>query len=197
VFAHDAEGYSTGLSAFRTLWREEGLRGLYAGLGASIWLSGLASGVWWGSYESIKGAMTGLTGVHSADRQSSAVVVVQMASGVLAGALTGTVINPLDIVKTRIQTQANALKTPAPAAAAATATTATAASTVAAASAAAAAPPVHIRHTLHGLQLLVREEGWRALAKGLFPKLVSRAPFSAVSTALYELTLTWSQKTDK
>lgn len=45
--------YDGSLDAFRTIWREEGLRGLYKGYGATIYSFGPFSAVYFALYEKV------------------------------------------------------------------------------------------------------------------------------------------------
>eukprot|EP00128_Syssomonas_multiformis_P009488 Colp12_sorted_trinity150504_noHs@16526 len=46
--------YLTTRSTISTIWREEGFKGFYTGFGATTLTYGIASGVWWSTYEGSK-----------------------------------------------------------------------------------------------------------------------------------------------
>ncbi len=112
----------------KDMWRENGWRTFYRGAGATVVTSAIASGVWWQSYETLKKAFTAYAHAHPAKaaateggrrfgpggpfqdqvadlwgtvRQS----VPHMTAGFIAGGTAALITNPLDIAKTRWQTQ--------------------------------------------------------------------------------------------
>ena len=95
----------------------------------------------------------------------------QLAAGFIAGTVTSSLINPLDVVKTRLQVQDSQ-------------------------SPSTAGKPKPYRNFVHGLRQVYVEEGVRGYVRGLVPKLVSRGPLSAMSSLMYELVLYMSRMDD-
>jgi hypothetical protein len=92
----------------------------------------------------------------------------QILAGFMAGTITAICMNPMDVVKTRIQTQ--------------TIQEIDKSTSV-----------TMYRNVFHGLKNLLGEEGVRGLSKGLIPKLMSRGPLSAMSAVIFELVLYYSR----
>lgn len=200
----------------------DGIKGFYQGFGATFLTSGVASALWWLIYENSKTAMYKMgiaeksykqnndnTSVHSSSSSSSSSPsasslwlaltevnrVPQFLSGFIAGTLTSTAVNPLDVVKTRLQVQDAHRQTYSPLAA----TDSNAATKATKAPAANSATrftgaPVRYKNVFHGLYRLYQDEGMRGYFRGVVPKLISRGPLSAFSSILYELTLYLSRK---
>jgi solute carrier family 25 protein 44 len=106
------EGKS-GLRIARGIVARRGFFGLYQGLGASILTFVPSSAIWWsayGAYQSlIWSGIDRIRGVdhanmHDAERREEEIPIVQIISGVLTGCTTSVLTNPLDVVKTRVQT---------------------------------------------------------------------------------------------
>ena len=94
-----------GLSIARDIYRSEGLRGYYKGTGAFLLMYVPGAAVQWGSYEVCKRFFHRMNdsffpGVGS---PGARLLSEQMASAVTAATITSCVMNPIDIVKTRIQ----------------------------------------------------------------------------------------------
>lgn len=169
-----------------------GLRTFYRGFGATVVTSGIASGVWWQSYESLKSLFTVLAREHappseprptpaptsptlspfsSTERmlgQASDVLATvrqslpHMAAGLFAGGLSALATNPFDVAKTRLQTQ-------------------------------------HVKPGpltfVRSLKTILQTEGLRqSFLRGLAPKLVSSAPLGMLSSVMYEGILFLSRK---
>ena len=125
-------GYANGAAVFREIFRKEGVRGFYRGFGASVATLVPGSALWWGFYGTYQriiwhklvpaeyggrkdddtgNALMGTTapGEGVAEKPApakppeSAVIAVQIASGICAGMSSGFLTTPLDIVKTRLQ----------------------------------------------------------------------------------------------
>lgn len=99
-------GYRNGLDAVRTIVRQEGVRGLYRGFGASIATLVPGSALWWGFYGTYKRALWGFAPDDWRDEATTSdekVAAVQAAAGVCAGMSSGFLTTPLDIMKTRLQ----------------------------------------------------------------------------------------------
>lgn len=116
------------------------------------------------------------------DQLTSVNRVPQIVSGFIAGTITSVLVNPLDVVKTRLQVQDTAF-TPTAAAAAAGSGGASSSST------SPHAPTVRYRHMAHGLYRIWLDEGAAGYWRGIMPKLLSRGPLSAMSSLLYEVVM--------
>jgi hypothetical protein len=95
--------------------------------------------------------------------------LVHVISGATAGLMAASISNPIDVVKVRLQTQDFIAKTVAPG----TVTRHT----------------MIYKNTLEGLKIIVREEGFKALTKGLLPKILISMPASGITFVLYETVL--------
>lgn len=141
-----------------------------------------ASAVWWLTYEKMKAFLTGkrkkdkdsdkdtpkqevkLSRLHD-DRHP----LVHVISGATAGLMAATISNPIDVVKVRLQTQDFIAKTSAPG----TVTRHT----------------MIYKNTLQGLRIIIKEEGFKALTKGMLPKILISMPASGITFVLYETVL--------
>ncbi|AEC09462.1 putative mitochondrial carrier domain protein [Arabidopsis thaliana] len=83
---------------FRTICREEGILGLYKGLGATLLGVGPSLAINFAAYESMKLFW------HS-HRPNDSDLVVSLVSGGLAGAVSSTATYPLDLVRRRMQVE--------------------------------------------------------------------------------------------
>lgn len=167
--------YKSSFDAIRKIYKDEGVKGFYRGLGATFVVSVLASSIWWMAYENVKyllyhpSILPYLIFSKSSDEKSTDVHrLPQFAAGFVAGTVTSTCVNPLDVVKTRIQTQHIH-------------TLGMTSSTV------------MYKNIFHGLKCLWHEEGAHGLMRGLLPKLMSRGPLSAIGALIFELVLYYSR----
>lgn len=151
------------------------MKGYFRGLGATFIVSILASSLWWVAYENDKhilyrpSILPYLIWSKPSDEQQNEVHrIPQVAAGFIAGTITSTCVNPLDVVKTRIQTQHMHKfdKT---------------------------SSAVLYKNIFHGLRCLWRDEGVQGLLRGVLPKLMSRGPLSAISALIFELVLYYSR----
>ena len=96
-----ARHYNNGLHAFYVIAKTEGIRGLYRGLGATLMSFMPSSAIWWAVYGSLRS--------HVYPLVSDKGLVVETASnlgcGILSGWASVCLLNPLDVAKTRLQTQ--------------------------------------------------------------------------------------------
>jgi solute carrier family 25 iron transporter 28/37 len=167
--------YKSSLDAIRKIYLNEGMKGYYRGLGATFIVSALASSIWWMTYENIKYLLYRpsilpyfIWSKSSKDESTAVHRLPQLTAGFLAGTVTSTFVNPLDVVKTRIQTQnINTLGT--------------------------TSSTLMYKNMVHGLKCLWREEGVHGLMRGILPKLMSRGPLSAISALIFELVLYYSR----
>eukprot|EP01122_Echinamoeba_exundans_P009227 TRINITY_DN3211_c0_g1_i1.p1 TRINITY_DN3211_c0_g1~~TRINITY_DN3211_c0_g1_i1.p1 ORF type:complete len:303 (+),score=39.16 TRINITY_DN3211_c0_g1_i1:57-965(+) len=91
--------YRNSFHGVTTIFREEGIRGLYRGFGAAIATYAPFVGFYFAFYEQWKRSMGQLRGVDS----ESLTLIEQLSGAFLAGALASAVTNPLDVVKTNMQ----------------------------------------------------------------------------------------------
>jgi hypothetical protein len=89
----------TPLDIAKEIIREDGVLGLWRGLGAHFCSFVPQTGIWWASYERSKLLLS-----RSAPHDYAG-TPVHIAAGMAAGAVTAALTNPLDILKVRIQTQ--------------------------------------------------------------------------------------------
>jgi hypothetical protein len=93
--------YRGGLNAFYVISQVEGIRGLYRGLGATLTVFVPSSAIWWAVNGSLRRATYPL--VH--DKGVVAETAGSIVCGVFSGWASIALLNPLDVAKTRLQTQ--------------------------------------------------------------------------------------------
>ncbi|ELR21605.1 Mitochondrial carrier protein [Acanthamoeba castellanii str. Neff] len=94
--------YSGGINAFCEILKTEGVRGLYRGYTASMMVYVPSSGIWWGTYASVKGKAAAFINEQGGLLRQLDVLVFGLC-GILAGSTAVVVTNPMDVVKTRLQ----------------------------------------------------------------------------------------------
>ncbi|KAJ8878566.1 hypothetical protein PR048_019144 [Dryococelus australis] len=92
-------------NAFATIFRQEGLRGLYRGVAPNVWGSGSSWGLYFLFYNTIK------TWIQGGDVQKPLGPPLHMLAAAQAGVLTLTITNPIWVVKTRLCLQCYDLDT--------------------------------------------------------------------------------------
>jgi hypothetical protein len=92
--------YANGWAAARGIIRQEGVGGLFRGAGASLLIYVPSSGLWWGCYGAYQSTLWSLL---SSAGMAGDVVLVQVSAALAAGATSGCLTTPLDVVKTRLQ----------------------------------------------------------------------------------------------
>lgn len=105
--------YESDYYAYRSLWgagrdivRHEGVRGLFAGLGATAIRDGPYAGIYVVFYEQSKRTLSALLNAPSSSSSSappSSSASINFLSGAAAAGLATTITNPFDVVKTRVQ----------------------------------------------------------------------------------------------
>ena len=175
--------YTSFLDASRKIYQREGVAGFYRGFNATLVTSAIASAIWWLAYERSKERLyrwdekrreahgeVAASVQHRPGSLWAALTEVnrmpQLAAGFIAGTVTSSIINPLDVVKTRLQVQDSTHP-----------------------ASGGKAAKGRYRSFVHGLRQVYLEEGMRGYVRGLVPKLVSRGPLSAMSSMMYELVL--------
>ncbi|PRW59482.1 solute carrier family 25 member 44 [Chlorella sorokiniana] len=194
-----ARHHTSGLALARSIVAAEGVRGLYRGFGASLAMFVPNSAIWWGSYGVWQQVLW-----HQVDRlrghhwhSEGEILAVQGAAGILTGCTSAFLTNPLDVVKTRLQT-AGAEGAAATAAAVAAAPAAQGAQAMAAAAAAgggsgaagaaagvaagAAARPTWRQVASH----LLQTEGAAGFFRGVAPRMASSSIWGTTMVCSYE-----------
>ncbi|KAL3511643.1 hypothetical protein ACH5RR_024360 [Cinchona calisaya] len=109
--------YLNGIDAFRRILNVDGLRGLYRGFGISILTYAPSNAVWWASYSVAQRLVwDGIgfylckkdderfeNGVSALRPDCRTVMAVQGASAFMAGGVSAVITMPLDTIKTRLQ----------------------------------------------------------------------------------------------
>lgn len=134
---------------------KDGILGLYAGYSATL-LRNLPAGVLsYSSFEYLKAAVLSRTG------KSNLEPIQSVCCGALAGAISASLTTPLDVVKTRLMTQAQG----------------EAVNKVAA---------VMYSGVAATVKQILKEEGWIGLTSGMGPRVVHSACFSALGYFAFE-----------
>eukprot|EP01126_Amoeba_proteus_P054197 TRINITY_DN6654_c0_g2_i4.p1 TRINITY_DN6654_c0_g2~~TRINITY_DN6654_c0_g2_i4.p1 ORF type:complete len:336 (-),score=42.71 TRINITY_DN6654_c0_g2_i4:582-1538(-) len=105
--------YNGAIDAFRQIYRKEGITSFYRGMLPVLVNSLPASAIWWTLYESSKAFFSKRIDLHKAhqdiDKHDTVVVEQHIPAQILAGAVAGffttLATNPLDVIRTRLQTQ--------------------------------------------------------------------------------------------
>lgn len=85
--------------------KKNGLPGLWKGLFASLSITPLSSGLWWFSFGFLKNNLFSNTPTKIEDAFGFNSILQNAICGAISGCVTVTVLNPLDVSKTHIQTQ--------------------------------------------------------------------------------------------
>ncbi|XP_056330895.1 solute carrier family 25 member 32b [Danio aesculapii] len=93
--------YSGIVHCMKSIWRQEGLRGLYQGVTPNIWGAGASWGLYFFFYNAIKG-------YNKETRQKELTATEHLLSAAVAGAMTLCLTNPIWVTKTRLVLQYNA-----------------------------------------------------------------------------------------
>ena len=162
--------YRSILEATKAILRQEGLRGFFAGFGATAVRDAPYAGLYVVFYEEGKRVMSSLgqgtvllSDIHNPEGEagrggkgwqcmnSSKSLSINFLSGVVAAALATVVTNPFDAVKTRLQLM-----------------------------------PGRYGNMVSAGRRMVKEEGWRSLMDGLGLRMGRKAVSSALAWTIYE-----------
>jgi len=166
-----------GLLIARDIWRQGGIRAFYGGTPAYLLLHVPGAAVAWGTYEVCKRVYHRINdSLFRGGTSGSRLLSEQVLAAMTAATVTASIMNPLDIIKTRIQsgcthTQPYTL------------------------------PPQMREYRVLRNSNIVREayalvqyEGIKALTKGLAPRLAVCLPVMTVESVIYEIALAMSLK---
>jgi solute carrier family 25 iron transporter 28/37 len=134
----------------RVVWRREGLRGLYAGYTAALAMNVPYAAIYFSSYEALRAR---------ARRALGDGALAHLLAGAGAGAAAGACTTPLDVARTRLQTQGDAPPGEGTAA---------------------------YRGLLDALARVWTREGPTALLRGLAPRLLFQSTSAAIMWTTYE-----------
>ncbi|KAK4222062.1 mitochondrial carrier domain-containing protein [Podospora fimiseda] len=146
------------LRTAKTMWADGGLRAAYRGLGLGLIGMFPYSAIDIGTFEFLKKTYMGVAsryyGVHEEDAQPGNVATAVI--GASSGALGATAVYPLNVLRTRLQTQGTAMH-----------------------------PPTYTG-IVDVATKTVRNEGVRGLYKGLTPNILKVAPALSITWVCYE-----------
>jgi solute carrier family 25 protein 38 len=152
--------YNSMFSATKGIFQKEGLRGFFAGFGATAVRDGPYAGLYVVFYEQSKRRLSLLasrieeksgTSTHSSRLSSSTSAGINFVSGVAAAGLGTTVTNPFDAIKTRIQLM-----------------------------------PERYGNMVHAARKMFVEDGVRSFFDGLGIRIARKAVSSALAWTVYE-----------
>eukprot|EP00276_Gloeochaete_wittrockiana_P006267 CAMPEP_0184659100 /NCGR_PEP_ID=MMETSP0308-20130426/28185_1 /TAXON_ID=38269 /ORGANISM="Gloeochaete witrockiana, Strain SAG 46.84" /LENGTH=350 /DNA_ID=CAMNT_0027098633 /DNA_START=105 /DNA_END=1154 /DNA_ORIENTATION=- len=179
---------SSMFTVMRSVYRAEGIGAFFASYPTTVVMSIPSSAVYFASYESARRFL---------DPENKGGAGVDVMAGGIAGATASALTNPLDVIKTRLQTQGG-LESMAVASSGCSSCTPRPlnADVVMEASgnlylrATATDQTVCMGRKYHGLvdtaRTILQEEGWRAFFKGLRARVVISAPAAAITWGTYE-----------
>eukprot|EP00899_Mesostigma_viride_P019319 jgi/Mesvir1/27389/Mv07193-RA.1 len=145
----------------RRTYASEGFAAFYRSFPTRLLMNIPFTSVHFTTYESSKLFLANVLG-HEDDNEEK--LVTHLVAGGSAGALAGAVTTPLDVLKTRLQTQGVAVE----------------------AGASSSLQQLSSLSVFKGMQHLVREEGFAALWRGLTPRVVFYTPAAAICWGTYE-----------
>ncbi|KAL2155400.1 hypothetical protein VTH82DRAFT_142 [Thermothelomyces myriococcoides] len=152
------QGTALLLRTAKNMWADGGLRAAYRGLGAGLLGMFPYSAIDIGTFELLKKsyikAVARYYRIHEDDAQLGNVATAVL--GASSGALGATIVYPLNVLRTRLQTQGTAMH-----------------------------PPTYTG-IVDVAQRTVRNEGFRGLYKGLTPNLLKVAPALSITWVCYE-----------
>lgn len=140
----------------KDLLRVEGPRALLRGYGLTVGVYGPYSAIFFAVYEGAKRSWKKALGIR---QDGSLPMKANLSAGALGGAVAGAVTTPLDVIKTRLQTQGDSLVV---------------------------GERRLYKGTLHAATMIAREEGLRAFARGMGARVLWKTPGTAICMACYE-----------
>jgi len=157
--------YRNSLDALKAIRREEGIRGLYKGLGASFMHCSQAM-IQFPIYEKIKHALC-----SKYQQDTAGAAACSLVSSSVAALIACSITYPAEVVRCRMQVQGMRLEH------------------IEAVAARLSNPPVSSNGTLHAFRTIWYQEGMRGLYRGMATNLVRMVPAQAISFTVYETIL--------
>jgi len=170
----------------RELIKREGFRALYRGYGATIVMDAPASAVSWAVYEQAKvyfsendpralvwqeyGKAASNNNYNSTDKYEQN-YLAQSLAGILSGTAISVISNPVDVVKTRMQTQNindGDMSSPN--------------------------KSKYYKNVIQGMAEMIKTEGFKSIWRGLNARIAGTAPVWAVTSIAYEFLLKFCRK---
>jgi len=151
--------YTNALHAVRQIVRNEGIRSLYRGYGATLTTFGPFSGLYFVFYEKLKSQAAATSLLSSANSPLSSSSLIICASGAAAAASLLT--SPLDLVRLRMQVSQE-IETSND------------------------RSKFNYKSVLTGLSSIIHEEGFRGLFRGALARVAFATPSTALAMVLFE-----------
>jgi len=169
------KNYKNSFDAVKSIYRNEGIKGFYQGFGASLLTYAISSAIWWAVYEQSKISFSDNIFTSTKHVQSSTVHVeqsapVQILSGAMAGLFHSFLSNPMDVIKTRLQTQHHSQELEE------------------------GKVKILYKNSWDAFKIIMRDEGPKAFIKGVTPRVLSSVFFSCWFGFIYEKVLYYSKK---
>ncbi|CEM11130.1 unnamed protein product [Vitrella brassicaformis CCMP3155] len=171
---------SNSWQVIKHIYSQQGLRGFFRGWGVAAAVYTPFSAVWWSCYETSKDVLSHLTWPAAA---------VHLASGLVAGAMAAFVTQPVDVLKTRVQTAMPIPPCHEPGRHADVLMEHKGREAMSKGSGPNGDSPGMLAHGRY----LLKAEGMRGFFRGVVPRVCMTAPSSALSLFLYEYTLQLAQ----
>lgn len=161
------------LKIFKSIVSNEGIKGLYRGFTIELINSLPASAIWWTCYEYFKMEISKRFSfaIREDEKSTDKLMVVkkhwipQFFAGCLSGSIVAVVTNPLDVVRTRLQTQSYTHSI-----------------------------EKQFRRPIDMIHSIKKTEGIKGFMKGFTPRFISWTVFSCSAAVLYELSIDLSKK---
>lgn len=163
-YESDYYAYRSLLGAGRDIVRTEGIRGLFAGFGATAARDAPYAGLYVLFYEQLKRRLAAMTTRNTTSRDGTPLAGVSSSpinfvSGASAAGLATAITNPFDAVKTRLQLM-----------------------------------PAKYGNMLRATRLMIHEDGMRSLFGGLGLRMARKALSSALAWTVYEELINRAEK---
>eukprot|EP01127_Copromyxa_protea_P016595 TRINITY_DN4951_c0_g1_i2.p1 TRINITY_DN4951_c0_g1~~TRINITY_DN4951_c0_g1_i2.p1 ORF type:complete len:347 (-),score=29.14 TRINITY_DN4951_c0_g1_i2:8-1048(-) len=155
--------YKHGRDAVRCIWRTEGIRGYYRGLGSSLVMDMPCSAISWLTYENLKRRFVKYFNDHQIvyhSVETTRQLIITM-SGTLAGGFAAAVTNPIAMATVRVQVQDQSQRI--------------------------------YKHGFHAMWKMLKSEGPLCLFRGTGARMLGMAPATGFGFTFFELVKSYSK----